>query len=44
MKDVPDWEVGATVYKTREYMSPMIIFAINDWRVRGLRLRTSSCT
>ena len=25
MKDVPDWEAGASVYKTR-YMSPMDVF------------------
>ena len=26
MKDVPNWEAGASVYKTRDYMPPMTIF------------------
>ena len=28
MKDVKDWEAGASVYKTR-YMSPMKVFGLN---------------
>jgi len=32
MKDVPNWEAGATVYKTRPYMAPMTVFGINDSR------------
>lgn len=27
MKDVPNWEAGASVYKTRDYMAPMTVFA-----------------
>ena len=27
MKDVPTWEAGASVYKTR-YMSPMEVFGV----------------
>ena len=29
MKDVPDWQAGVGVYKTR-YMSPMVVFGVND--------------
>ena len=29
MKDVPNWEAGASVYKTR-YMNPMQVFGIRD--------------
>jgi hypothetical protein len=28
MKDVPNWEAGASVYKTRSFMPPMTVFGI----------------
>ena len=30
MKDVPKWEVGASVYKSGRYMPPMTVFGVND--------------
>ena len=30
MKDVPNWEAGASVYKTKDYMPPMTVFGVND--------------
>ena len=30
MKDVPNWEAGASVYKTRSWMKPMTVFGVND--------------
>ena len=30
MKDVPNWEAGASVYKSRSYMAPMILFGVSD--------------
>ena len=30
MKDVPNWEAGASVYKTRSWMAPMTVFGVND--------------
>ena len=30
MKDVPNWEAGATVYKSRPWMAPMVIFGVSD--------------
>ena len=32
MKDVPNWEAGASVYKTRSYMAPMVVFGANDYK------------
>ena len=32
MKDVPNWEAGASVYKTRPWMAPMTVFCVNDTR------------
>ena len=29
MKDVPNWDAGASVYKTR-FMQPMQVFGVND--------------
>ena len=31
MKDIPGWEAGTSVYKTRSYMSPMVVFGVNDF-------------
>ena len=30
MKDVPNWEAGASVYKTR-WMRPMAVFGVEDY-------------
>ena len=30
MKEVPNWQAGASVYKSRPYMAPMIVFGVND--------------
>lgn len=30
MKDVPNWEAGATVYNNGRFMKPMQIFGISD--------------
>jgi len=32
MKDVPNWEAGASTYNTRAYMAPMVVFGVNDYR------------
>ena len=32
MKDVPNWEAGASVYKSRDYMPAMTVFGVNDYR------------